>query len=72
MVWDINAPQGNESQKIKYDIVKYTRGTGLDLGCGMYKPFIHFIGVDSGEDWYGMSQGEQMQYRLNVNIMRGC
>lgn len=50
MVWDINAPQGNESGKIKWEIVKWTRGTGLDLGCGMQKTFPHFIGVDSGKD----------------------
>lgn len=50
MVWDINAPQGNESGKIKWEIVKWTRGTGLDLGCGIQKTYPHFIGVDSGKD----------------------
>lgn len=50
MVWDINAPQGNESGKIKWEIVKWTRGRGLDLGCGMQKTYPHFIGVDSGRD----------------------
>ena len=33
-----------------WDIVKYTRGTGLDLGCGPQKTFPHFIGVDNCKD----------------------
>ena len=35
MSWNINDPQGNESGKIKWEIVPYTRGRGLDLGCGV-------------------------------------
>ena len=50
MTWDINGPQGNESGKIKWEIVKWTRGRGLDLGCGYQKTFPHFIGVDNGRD----------------------
>lgn len=50
MAWDPNAPQGNESGKIKWEIVHWTRGRGIDLGCGMYKTFPHFIGVDSCKD----------------------
>lgn len=50
MTWRMNDPQGNESGKIKWEIVKWTRGRGLDLGCGMQKTFPHFIGVDSGKD----------------------
>jgi len=48
MVWTIDGPQGNESAKIKYDLVPYTRGKVLDLGCGPFKAFPHFIGVDNG------------------------
>lgn len=48
MTWYADAPQGNESAKIKYDIVPYTRGRGLDLGCGPFKTYPHFIGVDNG------------------------
>ena len=50
MVWKIDGPLGNESGKIKWEIVKWTRGRGLDLGCGQQKTFPHFIGVDSGKD----------------------
>jgi ADP-heptose:LPS heptosyltransferase/predicted SAM-dependent methyltransferase len=50
MVWKVDGPQGNESGKVKWEIVRWTRGRGLDLGCGMQKTFPHFIGVDSGKD----------------------
>lgn len=50
MVWRADDPQGNEAAKVKYDIVQYTRGHVLDLGCGPSKAFPHFIGVDSGKD----------------------
>lgn len=50
MTWNINDPQGNEAGKIKWEIVPYTRGRGLDIGCGNAKPFQHFIGLDNLED----------------------
>jgi ADP-heptose:LPS heptosyltransferase/predicted SAM-dependent methyltransferase len=50
MTWRIDDPQGDEAGKIKYLVVPYTRGVGLDLGCGPRKAFPHFIGVDSCKD----------------------
>lgn len=50
MTWDIRAPQGNELFKCRWEIVQYTRGRGLDIGCGPNKTFSHFIGVDNGVD----------------------
>lgn len=47
-MWRRDDPQGNENQKIKWDLVPFTRGRGLDLGCGPNKTFPHFIGVDNG------------------------
>jgi len=47
-MWRLNDPQGNEAAKVKYEIVPYTRGRGLDVGCGSFKAFPHFIGVDNG------------------------
>ena len=41
------------SQAIKYRIVPYTRGRGLDLACGEIKTFPHFIGLDNYLDWKG-------------------
>jgi ADP-heptose:LPS heptosyltransferase/predicted SAM-dependent methyltransferase len=50
MTWRATDPQGAESLKVKYDIVPYTRGIVLDLGCGPHKAFPHFVGMDSGKD----------------------
>lgn len=50
MTWDINAPQGNEGYKVRWEIVKWTRGRGLDVGCGPAKTFPHFIGIDNNVD----------------------
>ena len=47
-MWRDSDPQGGESAKIKYEIVPFTRGHGLDLGCGPYKTYAHFIGIDNG------------------------
>jgi len=50
MVWKIDDPQGNESGKIKWEMVKWTRGKGLDIGCGPRKTYPHFIGIDNRVD----------------------
>jgi SAM-dependent methyltransferase len=50
VTWRKDAPQGSEAEKIKWELVPYTRGRGLDLGCGPCKPFAHFRGVDSNKD----------------------
>lgn len=50
MVWRREDPEGNEAGKIRFELVPYTRGRGLDLGCGPNKAFPHFIGVDNGTD----------------------
>ena len=47
MVWKRDNPQGNESGKIRWELVPYTRGRGLDIGCGPYITFPHFIRVDN-------------------------
>lgn len=50
MVWKIDDPQGNEAGKIRFELVPYTRGVVLDIGCGPSKAFPHFIGVDNLAD----------------------
>jgi ADP-heptose:LPS heptosyltransferase len=47
MTWSKENSRQNESGKIKWEIVPWTRGRGLDLGCSVYKTFPHFIGVDN-------------------------
>lgn len=48
MTWRIDDPQGFESDKCAAFIVPYTRGYGLDVGCGQRLCWPHFIGIDSG------------------------
>jgi ADP-heptose:LPS heptosyltransferase/predicted SAM-dependent methyltransferase len=48
MTWTKETSNGYESRKIRWEIVPYTRGRGLDLGCGSEKAFPHFVGVDNG------------------------
>ena len=50
MVWRADDQQGNEAGKVRWEIVEYTRGHGLDLGCGPHKAFPHFTGVDNLKD----------------------
>jgi ADP-heptose:LPS heptosyltransferase/predicted SAM-dependent methyltransferase len=50
LTWKIEARQGNEGYKIRWEIIEYTRGRGLDIGCGPQKTFPHFIGVDNNID----------------------
>lgn len=50
MVWKREDPQGNEAGKIRWEIVEWTRGRVLDIGCGGCKAFPHFLGVDNGKD----------------------
>ena len=57
MVFKPDAPIGAESFKIRHMIVPYTRGAVLDIGCGPWKPWPHFLGVDranatpDGQPW---------------------
>lgn len=50
MVWRPDDPQGNESGKIRYLVVPYTRGKGLDVGAGPQRCFPHWTTVDSCKD----------------------
>lgn len=64
MTWS-NDPETNrafasgESTKCRFDLVPYTRGVGLELGCGPWKAFPHFIGLDA--QMYGGPLGPQLQ-----------
>lgn len=50
MTWRATDPQGDEAGKVRFDIVPFTRGVGLDVGCGPKKAYPHMIGVDSCAD----------------------
>jgi ADP-heptose:LPS heptosyltransferase len=50
MTWSREDSKGNEAGKILWELVPYTRGFGLDVGCGPFKAFPHFLGVDNLKD----------------------
>ena len=50
MVWRKEDPQGDEASKVRWDTVPYTRGLGLDIGCGPMKLWPQCIGVDNRKD----------------------
>lgn len=58
MVWRLEDPQGNESAKVRFDVLPYCK-QGIDIGCGPNKVWPHLIGVDSGID--GTLFGIQMK-----------
>jgi predicted SAM-dependent methyltransferase len=46
LTWTRATSLGSEAAKIKWELPRYTRGTGLDVGCGKCKAFDRYIGVD--------------------------
>lgn len=52
-MWSLANSHNDESSKIRWELVPYFYGRVLDIGCGPYKAFPHFIGVDSGQMWGG-------------------
>lgn len=52
MAWrtDGSHEAGSETAKCRWDVVPYMLGRCLDLGCGPYKCFPHFTGIDNGKD----------------------
>ena len=51
MTWSLANSRNDESAKIRWELVPYMRGRALDIGCGAYKVFPHFVGVDNGHHW---------------------
>lgn len=67
MAWSPDGPQGFESRKIKYLLPRYTRGRGLEIGCGMEKAFPHFIGVDNGHH-FGQGAADVMADAADLSM----
>lgn len=47
MTWKLEGPEGNEAGKVRFDIVPYAAGRGIDIGCGNDKVFGSFLGIDN-------------------------
>ncbi|MBF0146366.1 MAG: methyltransferase domain-containing protein [Magnetococcales bacterium] len=46
MSWNQRITRGSETRKIKYFVVPFTRGTGVDLGCGDERIWPGTLGID--------------------------
>ena len=68
MAWSPTLQQGNESSKIKYEIVPYTRGTVLELGSGPWRTYPHFITVDNLDEWGGNWKPDINRDATNLSI----
>lgn len=51
MTWSLENSKNDEASKIRWETVPYFHGRVLDIGCGPYKCFPHWIGVDNGHHW---------------------
>jgi ADP-heptose:LPS heptosyltransferase len=51
VTWSLENSKNDEASKIRWELVPYFRGKCLDIGCGPYRVFPHFVGVDNGHHW---------------------
>ena len=51
MTWTPDSSDDDQGGKIRWELVPYTSGRGVDLGSGPVKVFPHFIGVDINDDY---------------------
>lgn len=68
-MWRSSDRQGNECAKIRWELVPYTRGQGLDLGSGPSKPFAHMVAVDNCKDTALFNIQMQPDVRCDVTAM---
>lgn len=61
MVWSLENSRNNEAAKVRWETVPYFHGRVLDVGCGPYKTFPHWIGVDNGHHWGPMGVDVQVE-----------
>jgi ADP-heptose:LPS heptosyltransferase/SAM-dependent methyltransferase len=66
VTWRIDGPQGNEAAKIAWELPRWTRGRGLDLGCGPQATFPHFIRVDNLKDTQLFGQHIKPDVRIDT------
>jgi predicted SAM-dependent methyltransferase/ADP-heptose:LPS heptosyltransferase len=51
MTWSLENSKNDEASKIRWETIPYFHGRILDIGCGPYKTFPHWTGVDNGHHW---------------------
>lgn len=66
MVWDARTSNGNETAKIRWRVLSYLRGAGLDIGCGPWKISPHAVGID-GNFYPGAPEGSKPNLRMDCS-----
>lgn len=74
MTWSLENSKNDESSKVRWELVPYMRGRALDLGCGPYKVFPHFTGVDNGHHWgmRGVDERVETAEKLSIFADESC
>jgi ADP-heptose:LPS heptosyltransferase/predicted SAM-dependent methyltransferase len=73
-MWSLDNSKNDEASKIRWELAPYMSGRVLDIGCGAYKTFPHFIGVDNGHHWglRGVDVAVDTAEKLDVFASQSC
>ncbi len=74
MTWSLENSKNDEASKIRYETVPYFHGRILDLGCGPYRTWPHWIGVDNGHHWGNLGEFVKIEdaQKLDLFASRSC
>ena len=74
MSWSLENSKNDEAAKIRWETIPYFHGRILDVGCGPYKTFPHWIGVDNGHHWGPMGVDVKIDTaeRLDLFSSQSC
>jgi ADP-heptose:LPS heptosyltransferase len=74
MTWSLENSKNDEASKIRWETVPYFHGRILDIGCGPYKTFPHWTGVDNGHHWGNIGAFEKIETaeKLDIFSSRSC
>ena len=72
MTWSLDNSKNNEAAKIRWNCVPFMRGRVLDIGCGPYKAFPHFIGVDNGHHWGVQGADVKVKDGAELDLFSTC
>ena len=68
MTWSLANSQCDEASKIRWEAVPYFHGRVLDVGCGKYKCYGHWIGVDNGGVWGKHNADAPVEDAANLDL----
>jgi predicted SAM-dependent methyltransferase/ADP-heptose:LPS heptosyltransferase len=74
MTWSLENSKNDEASKIRWETVPYFHGRVLDIGCGPYRTFPHWIGVDNGHHWGNIGEFVKVETaeKLDLFASRSC